>query len=220
MSVALHEGLSIHLVDALPCCLFQHVWLERADQTFVWNSLCLPQNLDATKHCKARGNISRIHGHSTLFRKYAAGHMDFKVSGIRDKYRNGDHGGRCAGCVCAVCSPCAAAPFGMVHAGRFSLSFQLFVFQFWVAALGGGGSMTGAVYQRCARGCGLVCDQTNLKDHEGRCTGEERLENCLRLPYVSVIDGIKQMQRKLRQQTCLRILRTLVVSWNWYTFWV
>ncbi|CAL1155230.1 unnamed protein product, partial [Cladocopium goreaui] len=58
---------------------------------------------------------------------------------------------RCAGCVCAVCSPCAAAPFGMVHAG--------------------------AVYQRCARGCGLVCDQTNLKDHEGRCTGEERLKS-------------------------------------------
>ena len=44
--------------------------------------------------------------------------------------------------------------------------------------------MTGTKYQRCSRGCGLICDLASVKDHEEHCTGEERLEDCLGLPYV------------------------------------
>ena len=44
--------------------------------------------------------------------------------------------------------------------------------------------MIGATYQRCSRGCGLICNHENVQDHERHCTGEERLEDCLGLPDV------------------------------------
>ena len=47
--------------------------------------------------------------------------------------------------------------------------------------------MTGTVYQRCRCGCGLICDHADLRRHEARCTGEARLEDCVRLPYAPVI---------------------------------
>lgn len=47
--------------------------------------------------------------------------------------------------------------------------------------------MTGTVYQRCRVGCGLICDHADFQRHEARCTGEARLEDCLRLPYAPVI---------------------------------
>ena len=68
---------------------------------------------------------------------------------------------------------------GCRRPAELELDFQLLFFEFWVTSAG---SMPGTKYQRCSRGCGLICDLASVEDHQKHCTGRE----AGRLPWAAI----------------------------------